>query len=210
MRRLSGEALKTGAEERAGESLTASDIVTAIAALGGAGALGVTGLTSLYDLFTGESRLDNSGEYLANAGIQLIPISTAAIGAGLVKASDPVAKDLIGLVTNHQAARDVGRDLGAALVDSKLTETPLPSASAVETSASNVEAAKQRLIQSTLEKIRSDAELSRMKPAQAAKAVIQRSGRNLMRATGAGAILGSIPAVLMMQDSPTENSDKQR
>ena len=208
MARLAGERLKSAAGRN---EMSGADVVTALAALGGIGGLTVTGLANLIDYFTGDARIDNSGEYLANSAITAIPIGTAAAGAGLVGAADPVARSLMGVMGDVAAARQAGQEYGAEAIMASLAPgaAATPNRAQVEDAASRVSAGQQRLAQVLREKIQADAALSGMAPEQAAELLLKRSGHGLGRGAGFGALAGSIPAVMLMMDRPAEQGSKE-
>ena len=186
--------------------MSGADVVTALAALGGIGGLTVTGLTNLIDYFTGDARIDNSGEYLANSAITAIPLGTAAAGAGLVAANDPVARGLTGLMGDVAAARQAGQDYGAEAIMASLARDAgaTPNRAAVDDAANRVSAGQQRLAEVLREKMQADAKLAGIAPEQAAELLLRRSAHGLGRGAGFGALAGSVPAVMLMMDRPAE------
>lgn len=191
--------------------MSSADVVTTLAALGGLGGLTVTGLASLIDYFTGDARIDNSGEYLANSAITAIPLGTAAAGAGLVAANDPVARGLVGFMGDVAAARQAGEEYGAEAIMASLGRgaVPAPNRGPVDDAASRVSAGRQRIAEALREKMQADARLSGMAPEQAAELLLKRSAHGLGRGAGFGALAGSIPAVMLMMDRPAEQGNKR-
>lgn len=208
MARLAGERLKSAAGRN---EVSGADVVTALAALGGIGGLTVTGIASLLDYFTGDARIYDSGEYLANSAITAIPLGTAAAGAALMSAKDPVARNVMGMMGDVAAARNAGRDYGAEAILASLDPeaASAPNRAQVEDAANRVNAGKQRLAEALREKIASDPKLAGMAPEQAAQLLLKRSAHGLGRGAGFGALAGSIPAVMLMRDTPAEQNNQE-
>lgn len=208
MARLAGDRLKsaTGRSE-----LSGADVVTALVALGGLGGITATGLAGLLDYFTGDTRIDNSGEYVANSAITAIPVGAAAAGAGLVAATDPVASGLIGLVGDVAAARQAGQEYGGEAMMASMApgEAPDPDRASVEAAGNRVNASRERLVQALMTKIQADPKYAGQDARQVTEKLLLRSGHNLARGAGLGAIAGSIPAVMMMMDRPSGAEKKE-
>jgi len=199
MARLAGDRLKSAAGRG---NMSSADVVTALAALGGLGGLTVTGIVNLLDYFTGDTDITNSGEYLANSAITAIPLGTAAAGAGLVMAADPVARELVGVVGDTAAARQVASQYGGDAVMTMLSggQVARPDSGAVDAAAQKVGQRAEKVAQEIRQTISADPRLSGMDAGLAAELVAARSGHRLARGAGFGALAGSIPAVLLMQD----------
>lgn len=204
MNRLAGDRLKQGLGRN---DLDSIDFVTALAALGGIGGLTTVGIVNLLDYFTGDATITNSGEYLANSAITAIPLGTAAAGVGLAMARDPLAKELVGLVGDTAAARQVASQYGGDAVMTMLSggQAAAPDREAVGDAAQKVSARTKRIEEEVLRKLGSaytkpGAQTPDMPIERAAQAAVARSGRNLIRGAGIGALLGSVPAVMLMQD----------
>jgi len=202
--RLAGDRLK---QDLGRDDLDSIDFVTALAALSGVGGLTTTGIVNLLDYFMGDATINNSGEYLANAAITAIPLGTAAAGVGLVMARDPLANEMVGLLGDTAAARQVASQYGGDAVMTMLSggQTATPDRGAVDDAARKVSARAQRIEDEVLRKIGSDYTKYGPQPsgvpiARAAESAVVRSGRNLIRGGGIGALLGSVPAVMLMQD----------
>jgi hypothetical protein len=207
MARLAGDRLKNATGK---EGMSSADVVTALAALGGIGGLTVTGIVNLLDYFTGDATIGNSGEYLANSAITAIPLGTAATGVGAAMALDPVARELVGVIGDTAAARQVASQYGGDAVMSLLSrgESGRPDAQAVEQAAGKVNERVEGLIQALRQQAGKDQKMSGLPPDLAAEALVKRSGHNLARAAGIGALAGSVPAVMLMQDQrgPTQRT----
>jgi len=199
MARLAGDRLKNATGK---EGLSSADVVTALAALGGIGGLTVTGIVNLLDYFTGDAKAWNSGEYLANSAITAIPLGTAAAGIGAAMAMDPVARELVGVAGDTAAARQVASQYGGDAVMSMLSrgESGQPNAQAVEDAAGKVNERAERLMKIVLDRASKDKATAGLPPAAAAEMLTKRGAHNLARAAGIGALAGSVPAVMLMQD----------
>ena len=182
--------------------MSSADVVTALAALGGLGGLTVTGIANLLDYFTGDANITNSGEYLANSAITAIPLGTAAAGAGLVMATDPVARELVGVVGDTAAAREVASQYGGDALMNLMSgnQTATPDMAAVEEAKQRVDRRAGRLTEEVLRGIAANPKLAAMDPQAAAELLVNRGGHRLARSASLGALVGSIPAVLLMQD----------
>ena len=208
MARLAGERLKSAAGR---SEISGADVVTALAALGGIGGLTVTGIASLLDYFTGDARIYDSGEYLANSAITAIPLGTAAAGAALMGASDPVARNMMGVMGDVAAARNAGREYGAEAILASLDPeaASVPNRAQIEDAANRVNAGKQRLAEALRERIQSDPKMAGMAPEQAAQLLLKRGAHGLGRGASIGALAGSVPAVMLMMDAPAEPNKKE-
>lgn len=201
MNRLAGTRLQAASGR---SDLTGADMVTALAALGGLGGITVSGLMGLIDLFQGSSRADNSGEYLANSAITAIPWGTAAAGAGLVAATDPVARGLLNVMGEVAAARQAGQEYGAdAVMRSMAPDAAMPNRQAVEEAANRVQQAGQAMASRLQERLQA-------KPGLTPEMAVLRSGHNLARGASLGALAGSVPAVMLMMDSPAGKDERNR
>lgn len=208
MARLAGERLNSAAGR---SEISGADVVTALAALGGIGGLTVTGIASLLDYFTGDARIYDSGEYLANSAITAIPLGTAAAGAALMGANDPVARNMMGVMGDVAAARNAGREYGAEAILASLDPeaASVPNRAQIEDAANRVNAGKQRLAEVLRERIQSDPKMAGMAPEQAAQLLLKRGAHGLGRGAGIGALAGSVPAVMLMMDAPAEPNKKE-
>ena len=208
MARLAGDRLTSAAGR---PELSGADVVTALVALGGLGGVTATGLAGLLDYFTGDTRIENSGEYVANSAITAIPVGAAAAGAGLVAATDPVARGLVGLVGDIAAARQAGQDYGGEAMMASMANGDMsgPDRASVEAAGNRVNASKEKLVQALVAKIQADPKYVGQDARQVIEKQLMRSGHNLARGAGLGAIAGSIPAVMMMMDRPSDASNKE-
>ena len=181
MKRVAGQRIA----DAAGSDASGRDVVTKLILAGATAGLGATGIMGLIDLFTGDARIDNSGEYLANSAIQSIPFGTAALGAAV--ASDPVSRGVMDVLMKQanlqEAASSVYVDQDRNLNRAKVGF------------ADSAQQLKERIMQE-VSKNHSD-------PAD----VMRKSGRNLARGAGIGAIAGSIPAVMLMRDAPAQQQE---
>jgi hypothetical protein len=134
-------------------------------------------------------------------------LGTAAAGVGLVMARDPLANEMVGLLGDTAAARQVASQYGGDAVMTMLSggQTTAPDRGAVDDAARKVSTRAQRIEDEVLRKIGNDYTKYGPQPsgvpiARAAESAVARSGRNLIRGAGIGALLGSVPAVMLMQD----------
>ena len=195
MNRIAGQRIANSAQA----AKNPVDLVTALALAAGAGGVTVTGLASLIDLFTGDARIDNSGEYSANSAIAAIPVATGLAGATAGALADPVAAKQIAVLADLSRLEEAGAQMGRDLaMRSQVQGGSAPDAAMGQEAVNRLNNSKQELAAAVLKAVRGK-NLN-------AEQVMRRANRTLALGGGLGAAAGSVPALMLMKDEPNQTA----
>tara|TARA_B100001121_G_scaffold78413_1_gene69559 strand:- start:161 stop:745 length:585 start_codon:yes stop_codon:yes gene_type:complete len=194
MNRIAGQRIANSAQA----AKNPVDLVTALALAAGAGGVTVTGLASLIDLFTGDARINNSGEYSANAAIGAIPVATGLAGVTAGALADPVAAKQVAVLADLARLEEAGAQMGRDLAMRSQAGGPAPNAAIGQQAVNRLNNSKQELAAAVLKAVRGK-NLN-------AEQVMRRANRALAVGSGLGAAAGSVPALMLMKDEPNQTA----
>lgn len=182
----------------AGASQTAArDAVETIALLAGATGLSVTGLMGLLDYFSGDARIDNSGEYFVNPLIMSIPAATGALGLGVGAVMDPVARADLAARGELNVAKLMAKDFYGRKIDEGRQAMTEDEKRAAIDAMNRVQSSRQNLNQKMGEAQQKAPDID----------VLRRARSRVGIGAGLGAALGTVPALYMLSDAPRQTQE---